>query len=273
MLQMRYSSSSIPVALCVAPAALWASVSWGIDWVPWLLGSSAAWLIGFSKTGMPGAGMPAIALMAAAFRDQTKLSVGAMVPLLILGDLAGLYWYGRHVNWRRLWEVLPYLVIGMVPGYVVLQRAPSELLRTLIGVLILLLLGLYVAQRRFGWELALSHRWFTGSMGLLSGFGTVVGNAAGPAMSIYLLSKRLDKHEFLGTSAWLFFLVNSSKVPIKVAMGIITPETLRLDVWVIPALLLGTVCGVLVHRRISQRAFDVWVLLLAALAAWQMILF
>lgn len=245
----------------------------GIGWVPWLLSSAAAWLIGFSKTGMPGAGMPAIALMAAAFREQTKLSVGAMVPLLILGDVVGVYWYRHHVNWRRLWEVFPYIVVGMVPGYFVLQRAPSDLLRILIGVLILLLLGLHLVQRRFGFEALLSRRWFTVSMGLLGGFGTVVGNAAGPAISIYLLSKRLNKHEFLGTSAWLFFLINSSKVPVKVPMGIITRETLWLDLWVVPALLLGTVCGVLAHRRLSQRAFDAWVLLLTALAAWQMILF
>ncbi len=183
-----------------------------------------------------------------------------------------MYWYRRYVNWRRLAEVLPYIVVGMVPGYIVLQRAPSDLLRTLIGTLILLLLGLHLAQRRFGGEAVLSLRWFTASMGLLGGFGTVVGNAAGPAISLYLLSKRLDKHAFLGTSAWLFFLINSSKVPVKVPLGIITWETLWLDLWVAPALLLGTVGGVLVHRRISQRAFDAWVLLLTALAAWQMIL-
>jgi uncharacterized membrane protein YfcA len=217
--------------------------------------------------------MPAIALMAGAFREQTKLSVGAMVPLLILGDVFAVVFYRRHANWSRLLEVLPYIVLGMIPGYVVLQRANSEALRTLIGLLILLLLALHVARRRFGWDAYLDRWWFTGLMGLLAGFGTIVGNAAGPAMSIYLVSKKLNKHEFLGTSAWLFFLVNTSKIPFQLAMGIITPLTVRLDLCVMPLLIMGALFGVMVHRRIPQRAFNVLVLLLAAVAALHMIFY
>ena len=110
-----------------------------------LLGAGSAFLIGFSKTGIPGAGMPAITLMANAFREETKLSVGAMVPLLILGDLFGVLFFRRHANWPRLLEVLPYIVLGMVPGYVVLQRMDSETLRSLIGILILVLVSVHVA--------------------------------------------------------------------------------------------------------------------------------
>ena len=40
-----------------------------------LLGVAASLLVGFSKTGMPGAGIPAVALVAEVFRENTKLSV------------------------------------------------------------------------------------------------------------------------------------------------------------------------------------------------------
>ena len=238
-----------------------------------LLGAGSAFLIGFSKTGIPGAGMPAITLMADAFRDETKLSVGAMVPLLILGDLIAVLFYRRHANWHRLLEVLPYIILGMLPGYFVLQHMQSETLRTLIGILILGLLGVHVVCQRLGWETVLDRTWFTGLMGLVAGFGTVVGNAAGPAMSIYLLSKKLDKHEFIGTSAWLFFLVNSSKVPFQLMMGVITPRTLRLDICVVPVLIAGVILGLIVHKRIPQKAFDRLVLLLTTAAALQMVCF
>jgi uncharacterized membrane protein YfcA len=238
-----------------------------------LLAGGAAFLIGFSKTGIPGAGMPAIALMAAAFREETKLSVGAMVPLLIVGDVFAVAYYRRHANWHRLLELLPYIVLGMVPGYLVLQYANSESLRSLIGGIILLLLGLHFARLRFHWERIPDRWWFIATMGLLAGFGTIVGNAAGPAMSIYLLSKKLDKHEFIGTSAWLFFLVNVSKIPFQLAMGVITLTTLRLDLCVAPVLVVGALVGVAVHKRIPQRAFNSVVLLLAAVAALHMVLF
>jgi hypothetical protein len=90
-------------------------------------------------------------------------------------------------------------------------------------------------------------------------------------MSIFLVSQRLDKHEFLGTAAWFFFLVNFSKVPLFVALGMITPQTLRLDALLVPVVVLGALIGVLVVRRIPQRVFNVLVLVLAGLAALRLV--
>jgi uncharacterized membrane protein YfcA len=249
-------------------------LSWiaqGITGVALLLGGCAACLIGFSKTGIPGAGMPAIALMAEAFPDNTQLSVGAMVPLLILGDIFAISYYRRHANWQRMIELVPYVVIGMVPGYVVLHYLDSDWLRALIGLIILGLLGLHLARERFGWKELPNQWWFAALTGFLVGFGTVVGNAAGPAMAIYLLAKKMDKHEFIGTTAWFFFFVNVSKVPVQLQLGVITPATLRLDLCVAPILVVGALIGVAVHKRISQKAFNTLVLLLAGIIAVRLV--
>ncbi len=237
-----------------------------------LLAGGAAFLVGFSKTGIPGAGMPAIALMADVFSDETRLSVGAMVPLLILGDIFAVYHYRRHAHWNRLLELFPYVMIGMIPGYFVLRLLESDSLRTLIGVIILALLGLHFARQRFGWEKMPDQWWFVALMGCLAGFCTVVGNAAGPAMAVYLLSKKLDKHEFIGTSAWFFFFVNVSKVPIQWKLGVITPATLQLDLLVAPVLIVGALIGVMVHKRISQSAFNAMVLFLAGVFALRLVI-
>ncbi len=236
-----------------------------------LLGGGAAFLVGFSKTGIPGAGMPAIAMMVEVFREDTKLSVGAMVPLLVLGDMFAVFYYRRHARWNRLGELFPYVVVGMVPGYFVLGMLNSDWLRVLIGAIILALLTLHFARQRFGWEKLPDQRWFVAMMGFLAGFGTVVGNAAGPAMGIYLLSKKLDKHEFIGTSAWFFFFVNVSKIPIQLMVGVITPATLELDLCVAPMLVIGALAGVAVHKRISQSAFNTLVLLLAGVFALRLV--
>jgi hypothetical protein len=82
-----------------------------------LLGVSAALLVGFSKTGMPGAGIPAVAIMAEVFRENTKLSVGAILPLLLLGDVFAIVYYRRHADWARLLELCPYVIAGMVPAW------------------------------------------------------------------------------------------------------------------------------------------------------------
>lgn len=232
----------------------------------------AALLVGFSKTGLPGAAIPAVALMAEAFRDDTKLSVGAMLPILLVGDLFALAYYRRHAHWGRLWELFPYVLVGMIPGYLVLWLTPGDGLRVLLGVIVLLLLLVQITRQWFAWQPLPDRRWLVGTTGLLAGFGTTVGNAAGPVMSIYLVSQRLEKQEFLGTAGWFFFLVNSSKIPLYTALGMITPQTLQLDALLVPVVVLGALLGVLVARHIPQRIFNLLVLLLAGLAALRLVL-
>ncbi len=236
-----------------------------------LLGAGAALLMGIAKTGVPGAAIPAVALMAEAFRSDTKLSVGAMLPLLIVGDIVAVAYYRRHTNWKRLIELFPYVAVGMVPGYLVLWSIESDSLRFVLGGIVMLLLALHVSRTYFGWEKIPDRWWFTATTGVLAGFGTTVGNAAGPVMSVYLVSKGMDKHEFVGTAAWFFCIVNVSKIPFFLAFGNINAATLRFDLVLAPVLLIGALSGVMILKRIPQAAFNTLVLVLAAIAALRLI--
>lgn len=58
------------------------------------------------------------------------------------------------------------------------------------------------SKRKLG---RVSLRW---SLGALAGATTMLANAAGPVMTIYLLAARLAKYEFMGASAWFYCLTN-----------------------------------------------------------------
>jgi hypothetical protein len=161
----------------------------------------------------------------------------------------------------------------MVPGFLVLAWIDSGALRVFLGILVLLLLVLELCRRRIGWFQTPHRWWFTATMGVLAGFGTAVGNAAGPAMGIYLVSQRLDKHEFIGTAAWFFFLVNTSKIPVFIGLGMITAATIGFDLVLLPMVVVGAVVGVYLLPKIPQRAFNTIVLVLAGAAAVSMIFF
>ena len=237
--------------------------------VSYLWGGSSALLMGFAKTAVPGAAILAVMLMAVAFPPQdAQLSVGALLPVLLVGDVLAVAWYRRHARWDRLLKLLPYVAAGMVPGAIVLYLATGGQLRLLLGVLVLVLLALEVCRRKFGWERLSGRWWFVAVMGVLAGFGTTVGNAAGPVMSIYLISQGVLKEEFVGTAAWFFLIVNLTKLPIYVASGgMITPVTLHFDLWVAPLAALGAFFGVYVLSRIPQKLFDLLALALAGAAA------
>ena len=74
-------------------------------------------------------------------------------------------------------------------------------------------------------------------------------------MSIYLLSKRLDKTAFVGTGAWFFLFVNVIKVPFYLHLGLISSETLIFNSWMVPAIVAGAVTGIFVLKRIPQTWF------------------
>ncbi len=241
--------------------------------VAYLFGACSALLVGFSKTAVPGAAILAVTLMAVAFTpQQAKLSVGALLPVLLVGDVFAVAWYRRYARWDRLLRLLPYVAVGMVPGAIVLYRTTGGQLRPILGVLVLILLVLEVCRRRLGWERLSGQWWFVAVIGVLAGFGTTVGNSAGPVMSIYLISQGVLKEEFIGTAAWFFLIVNLAKLPIYAALGgIVTPATLQFDLFLAPLAALGALLGVCVLRRIPQQLFDVLALALAGLAAVQLI--
>jgi uncharacterized protein len=45
-------------------------------------------------------------------------------------------------------------------------------------------------------------------------------------MTIYLLTARLAKYEFMGTSAWFYCLINLIKLPFSYSLGLINLSSL-----------------------------------------------
>jgi uncharacterized membrane protein YfcA len=236
----------------------------------WILGFFAAVLVGFTKTGLPGMGMLVVPLMAGVF--PAKLSVGAVLPMLIVADVFAVGYYRRHAQWNHLVRLLPFVLVGMVPGWWVLLRIESEQLKPVLGGLVLVLVTLELARRRWSWERVPGKWWFAPLTGALAGFATTIGNAAGPIMALYLLNVRLPKRQFMGTAAWYFMIINWLKVPLFVSAKVITSDTLRFDLFAVPMLVVGAIVGVRVLPKIPQALFNVLVLLLAAGAAVHLIL-
>jgi uncharacterized membrane protein YfcA len=92
-------------------------------------------------------------------------------------------------------------------------------------------------------------------MGLLAGLSTMMANAAGPIMAIYLLAMRLPKHQYLGTGAWYFFIVNLLKIPFSASLGLITWTSLKTNLLLFPLIAFGAVVGIRLLKIIPQKLF------------------
>ncbi len=239
-------------------------------WSQWAVLALGAFAIGLSKTGLPGVGILVVPLMAIVF--PAKPSVGLLLPILIFADLFAVGYYRRHGQWRHLVKLLPWTLAGIGIGYVVLEKIDSQTLKPVIGVIVLTMLAIRLRSVLNDDPRRVPQHWaFAAGMGLLAGTTTMLANAAGPIMVLYLLSMRFPKQKFIGTAAWFFFIVNWIKVPLMADLDMITAESLKMDVAVFPAVVFGALAGVWLLRRIPQRLFNLIALILAAAAAFKLL--
>ncbi len=231
-----------------------------------LLASIAALCIGLSKSGLSGTATLNVVLMAQAF--GAKASVGLVLPLLIVADFMG-YYLNRHGgSWRRIIPMVPPAILGVVAGYYLLGHIDNSAARPVIGWLIIALLGfkLVLDHWRAAFENLVQHRLFAWAMGSCAGVVTMLANAAGPVMTVYLLSQRLEKKEHLGVFSRFFLFINLFKVPFSADLGIIHPRSLMTNLVLLPAVVLGILLGWQILKRIPQKPFE-WTLFVLTLIA------
>jgi uncharacterized membrane protein YfcA len=238
-----------------------------LDSAGWLVVGLCAFLAGVSKTGLPGLGILHVPLMAMVL--PARQSTGTLLGILILADVFAAGYYHRRAEWKHVLRLLPPAFAGIVAGWQAMRFVTNEQLGPIIGVIVLAMLALNYWRTRLGDEDAPipTQWWFAGMMGFVAGVTTMMANAAGPVMVVYLLAMRLPKLAFVGTSAWFFFVINWTKVPFSVSLDLITWQSIQLDLMMLPLIAAGALAGILVLRRIPQKAFNSVVQILAAAAA------
>lgn len=231
----------------------------------------AAMIIGLSKSGLPGMGILAVPIVAAII--PAKTSTGFILPMLIAGDVIGVVYYRRHAEWPQLIRVFPWTAMGIFAGWLSLGRLNDAEIRPLIGgiVLAMLVLNLWRQRSTDPGNHTPHHFSIAIIIGLLAGFTTMMANAAGPIMVIYLLAMRLPPTAFIGTSAWYFLIINTFKVPFSAQLGLITIPSLTFNAMLLPFIAIGAWVGIKFARHIPRAIFERWVQIFAALGAIKLI--
>ncbi len=192
--------------------------------------------------------------------------------MLVLGDIMAIGFFGKKVDWHHVVRLLPPTFLGVIAGAVLMGRLDEATFRPTIGAIILVLTCVQVVRiwRPHMLNQVPHQRWFAWALGTLAGITTMMANAAGPVVALYMLAVALPKLEFVGTSAWFFLVINVFKLPFSYGLGYISWESLLLDVMAAPMILGGMLVGRWMIHRIAQKLFDSLLLALVALAALQL---
>ncbi|MDR2101891.1 MAG: sulfite exporter TauE/SafE family protein [Treponema sp.] len=208
--------------------------------------------IGLSKTGVNGAATVMVPILALVF--GAKESTGIVLPMLCFADILAVVYYRRSAEWKYIFKLLPWALMGFAIALAVDRFVPERGFKVLIGICILTGLGVMLWNDHRGKEAAIpSAWWFSALFGIMGGFATMIGNAAGPIMSVFLLSVRLPKKSFVGTAAWFFMIINYLKLPLQYFVWHnITPEGLLFDLTMVPIIIAGAVLGIFLVKKMSE---------------------
>ncbi|MCM2373037.1 sulfite exporter TauE/SafE family protein [Aporhodopirellula aestuarii] len=239
-----------------------------VQWACLIIGAMG---IGVSKSGFPGISMLHVVLYAFVFGALE--STGVLLPMLVVGDVCAIYFFGREADWRHVRRLLPPTIVGILIGWAMMDRLDAGQFKLIVGGIILVLTCIQLVRTyRPGWFDAFPHQtWFAVVLGLLAGVTTMLANAAGPVVALYLLAVTLPKWELIGTSAWLFLVLNVLKLPLSFQLGLIGESTLLVGAVMAPAIPLGMLAGRWLVGRVSQKWFNLILLGFTAIAAIRLI--
>lgn len=239
---------------------------YSLSWFEWGLAFLAAFIAGFSKAGIKGLGVVIVTLMALVYGGKT--STGIIVPLFIMADILAVTYYNRSAEWKLLFKLLPWMVIGVLLGVYVGKDLPEVIFKRGMAIIILLTVGMMFWWDRQKEMKVPNHWWFSATMGLSAGFTTMIGNLAGAFSNIFFLAMQVPKRVFIGTAAWLFFIINLFKLPFHIFVWeTVSSETIAVNLRLIPGVLLGFYIGVKVVEKIEEATYRRMILILTAFGA------
>jgi uncharacterized membrane protein YfcA len=232
----------------------------------------AAVCIGLSKAGFSGISMVSVSLLADLYGE--KASVGLALPLLIAADLMAYPAFIRHGSWRPVWRLLGPTLAGLALGWWMLGWIEDAAARRVIGGCVLLMVALQVSRH---WCKEVFDRWvetkgFGLGAGVLGGFATMLANAAGPLVQLYLMARKVPKMELIGIGARFFLLINLIKVPLNAKLALITQESLLENLQLLPGVVLGVFGGRWLVRYVPQAAFEWMIVVFSAIAGLRLLI-
>ena len=224
----------------------------------------AFFVLGIAKAGIKGFGTIIVVILAFVFDE--KASTGILLPMLVAGDIMAVTFYNRHAKWDYIWKLVPWMAGGVLLGVWIGNAVSEAIFERLMAIIIIssVVVMFFTEMRKS--NVVPQNKWFARIAGFTAGFTTMVGNLAGPIANIYFLAMRFPKNEFIGTAAWVFFIINIFKLPFHVFVwNTIDGQSFLLNLVMLPILIIGFLIGAQIVKRISNLSYRRFILVVTAL--------
>jgi len=237
--------------------------SFELSLLEWLTIFFAVFILGMGKAGIKGFGVLIVIALAFVFGERS--STGVLLPMLVFADIMAVIYYRRYVRWEYVFKLLPWMIFGVLVGVWIGNDISEIVFKKMMAIIILIVVVAMIFLEFKKNSNIPKNKFFVAIMGFSAGFATMIGNLAGPISNIYFLAIRFPKNEFIGTAAWLFFIVNVFKIPFHIFVWkTVTVETLVLNSVLIPAIIIGFIIGIIIVKKFSNNNYRKFILFITA---------
>ncbi|BCW04261.1 sulfite exporter TauE/SafE family protein [Arthrobacter sp. NtRootA1] len=221
-----------------------------------------------------GAGMQRVtgmgfALVAAPFLVLLLGPVEGVVLVNVCGAVTAgaiIFRVVRDIDWKRYMALAASALLGIVPAAILIRFMPPAVLEISIGVILAVGLTVLLVMKS---AVLPKRRRYLFTAGGLSGFMNTAAGVGGPAVSMYSIATRWQHKSFAATMQPYFFTIGSLSL---ISKAVTAPESfpvLPITMWlaVAAACVVGLVLGDLASKRVSARAAQILLIVLAYLGA------
>lgn len=156
----------------------------------------------------------------------------------------------KNLDWGMCMPLTILLLVGSIPGVLFLKNAESGLIKIIFGFVVI-----YI-----GLDSLLREREYKGRpskiklylIGILSGIICGI-YGVGALLSAYVSRNTKDSHAFKGNICFVFFVENAFRAVLYMCYGIITLETIKKSLLMVPVMLIGLYAGMASSNFLNEK--------------------
>ncbi len=217
--------------------------------------ATTGFFLGGLLKGVVGLGLPLVAIPIVAI----AMPVDEAIPLMLApGYITNLLqvrqtWHAR-TSLLPWWPAIAGMIIGVVVGVQIATSAPDQLVKGVLGTLVVVFVLTGFARIELPPRLG-SNRFVGFGMGSLTGLSGGLTGGFGATLAMYLLACRLEKDRFVWVIGMILFVGVTVLSASLIHAGSFKAEQLAGTLAVLIPSWLGLMAGGYIRQRVSQRVF------------------
>ncbi len=245
----------------------------------------SAIIIGMSKMGFPGINIIATPLIIYLVQD-VRVSIALALLLLYPGDVLAIIHFRKTCNKKIFFMFIPYALAGVIiAGFIGFFLSRTILLTVIVFFVLSFAVIMTIQELRYVFtrifhaknntsaqvitlqNLTIGRKITLAFLAMLSGVASMLASASGPLTSLYLLTVRMDKKNFIGTGALLYITYNTVKLFILIFVWqVITLPLFLYSLTIIPWSIIGAYISRSLSKNIPEHIYR-WAIITLIFAA------